>query len=500
MFNFLKKKQKAPEMLSRDEIAAILHMDREALDAFEKSYREEILDKEEECGWADGFFDINAKQAAAIKNSGDRERADAGKEDLTAADELAARIVDELLSGLERYVYDGSSGAFQKMPELHSAKSSRDAAAETTGKAGLPITPALVTNEEIKKLPKSIRPELTGRLLKKDIGGDSYPAVLWMYKNFLESTDPVKKMDFYSRFRQGLDILDLDGITYEIIGMNPASMGYWLPAVVEAVRKQDFFKIPKTTVVKIPLPLLQLTRLDYFTLTPTTKKIVNQFCMEAFDLDESKEYFIKTGTYSSKYDFRNACVRGAGEVRELGEYLLFIHFQALQMASPLSHPVIYGVSTTNEWVVREYIPDKENNPCIYKGLPLHTEYRVFVDFDAKAIIGIAPYWDPETMKNRFSEQADADSPHQYHDYIIYKMHEDTLMGRYERNKETIKERLLKMLPDVHLAGQWSIDIMQNGDDFWIIDMAPAAVSALTQYVPKGLLKPLEEDWIPKLSE
>ena len=43
---------------------------------------------------------------------------------------------------------------------------------------------------------------------------------------------------------------------------------------------------------------------------------------------EDKEYFIKTGTYSSKFDFRNARVSGPKEVRELGEYLLFIHFHA----------------------------------------------------------------------------------------------------------------------------------------------------------------------------
>lgn len=57
------------------------------------------------------------------------------------------------------------------------------------------------------------------------------------------------------------------------------------------------------------------------------------------------------------------------------------------MASPLSQPSIYGVSTTNEWVVREFIPDKEGNPCIYKGLPLHTEYRVFVDCDTDEVLG-----------------------------------------------------------------------------------------------------------------
>ena len=38
--------------------------------------------------------------------------------------------------------------------------------------------------------------------------------------------------------------------------------------------------------------------------------------------------------------------------------------------------------------------------------------------------------------------------------------------------------------------------MQNGDDFYIIDMALAANSALVECVPKNLLKPLQENWIP----
>ena len=233
-------------------------------------------------------------------------------------------------------------------------------------------------------------------------------------------------------------------------------------------------------------------------LTPTTLQIVDNWAMRAFGLDENKTYFIKTGTYSSKFDFRNAKVTGAKEVRELGEYLLFIHFQALQMASPLSKPIIYGACTTTEWVVREYIEDKENNPCIYHGLPLHTEYRVFVDFDTDEILGINPYWDPEVMKTRFANGSDADTNDMKHDYIIYSAHEETLMRRYEENKEKVLEHIQNMLPDVSLEGQWSVDIMQNGDDFWIIDMATADTSALSGCVPAGKLKKSPEDWLPKL--
>ena len=49
-----------------------------------------------------------------------------------------------------------------------------------------------------------------------------------------------------------------------------------------------------------------------------------------------------------------------------------------------------------------------------------------------------------------------------------------------------------------LKGQWSVDIMQNGSDFWIIDMATADTSALNFCVPRELLKKSEENWIPQI--
>ena len=57
-----------------------------------------------------------------------------------------------------------------------------------------------------------------------------------------------------------------------------------------------------------------------------------------------------------------------------------------------------------------------------------------------------------------------------------------------------------MLPEINLTGQWSVDIMQNGNDFYIIDMAPAATSALKECVPAGKLKDLEEDWISRIGK
>ena len=52
---------------------------------------------------------------------------------------------------------------------------------------------------------------------------------------------------------------------------------------------------------------------------------------------------------------------------------------------------------------------------------------------------------------------------------------------------------------MQLDGQWSLDIMQNGDEFYLIDMALAQNSALNDCCSKGLPE-LKEDWIPNINE
>lgn len=467
------KKTIEKQIITKDEIAELLKISPEALEAFEKEYEKAALSQDEE-----NFFAINSRQATKNLPKNIHEQLDITEK----LAELKSRVVNELLAQTDVFCFDGKS-------------------VRVSTKKSLPDDFKAVTNDEICSLPKELRPQLTGDLMMRDIKDPAYIILLDLYSRYLNETDVKKKQQAYNLFRQGLDIQDLDSITYEIIGANPNSMGHWFPQLVEANKGHDFFKIPATTIAKVPLTLLQLTRQEYMGLTQTTLDIVDKWAYKAFGLDENKEYFIKTGTYSSKYDFRNCHVHDPKEIRELGEYLLFIHFQALQMASPLCSPCIYGVSTTNEWVVREFITDKENNPKIYKGLSLHTEYRVFVDCDTDQVIGIAPYWEPNTMKQRFGHSEDSDSPHQIHDYVIYKAHEETLMQRYYDNKDMVIEQVEKILPDLDLKGQWSLDIMQNGEEFWLIDMALAENSAFyDKYVPKKLRNPSEENWIPRISE
>lgn len=138
------------------------------------------------------------------------------------------------------------------------------------------------------------------------------------------------------------------------------------------------------------------------------------------------------------------------------------------------------------------------NSGIFFGLPLRPEYRVFVDFDADEILGISPYWEPDMMKKRFGHAEDSGNPDKIHDYIIYCAMEEELMKQYMENKNTVVQKLRDMLPQINLTGQWSVDVMQNGSDFYIIDMALAVNSALKECVPDGLLKSPEEDWMPRI--
>ena len=378
-----------------------------------------------------------------------------------SAEELVEQIVEELLS--QTVIWDSTKGEVLPSP---------------TPVRYLPDAKSLISLQD-----KGL--QFSGYMCKQDIPEPSSKALLSQYQSYVKTGN----MLFYNLFRQGLDILDLDPFVYELLNHDPNTMSNWLFAIKEVVDKTQFFKIPKTRIIKVPLALLQSTRVyDFRELSPLSLEIINRFACRVFDLDLEKDYFIKTGTFSSKFDFRNAKVTKGQEVSELGSYLWYIQSQTNQMASPLNNKVIYGVSSNNEWVVREFIDDKENNPTIYNGLPLHTEYRVFVDFDKEEIIGISPYWHPEVMKENFLDIGVSAPIQKNHDYINYINHEEPLMKRYEENKSLVISEVSKLLKDCKLKGQWSIDIMKNGSDYWLIDMARASESALSECVPKEKLK------------
>lgn len=453
----------------------LLNTTPEAFKAFEEAYYKASIAQ----GTSDNLFSISAKEISELVM-------DSKQEFTSETLEIISRIVKELVAQTDVFVYDGNKHQVTIEDYTHL----------------LPVVSA-VSLDEIKSLPKEIQPDLSGNLIKRDVP-ESGMMLLDHYSRFLKESNPKKKKLAYDIFRQGLDLLDLDNLTYAMIDQNKASMGYWLPRIIKPVDDYGFFQIPSTRIIKVPLPILQLTRLDYMSLSQTTRDIVNAFCKQVFSLDSEKDYFVKTGVKSSKFDFRNAHVSGS-EVNDIGEYLLFIHFQDVCRAhydlSGRNQAICYGAATTTEWVVRDYIPDVENNACIYHGMPLHTEYRVFVDFDTNEVLGVHNYWDPDVMKPHFEKRVemDPDDLDAKHDLVTYLMNEERLVTRYEENKDLVSEHVQELLSDIDMSGQWSIDIMQNGDQFYLIDMAQAQNSAFyKEAVSEGKRVCMTENWLPDL--
>jgi hypothetical protein len=455
---------KKDKPFSYEELAAMLKTNPDALKSFDEVYKTQVLES--------GELHENMLQwdTATVKAILDKKVYFPPE-----LNSLIDRIVTELVLETRLYIYNAERGGYYV---TYSAN--RDFMTE-------------VTNEELKRYPEELRPQLTGKLMKIDISEPSYKELLQNYAGYKNAKNDSTKLFYYNMFRQGLDILDLDDFTYQMLEMNPNSMGFWFPPLVEGLYGSAFFKVPDTKILRVPITMLQLTRLGFETLNPVTKEIVNRYCQKVFHLDGYEDYFIKTGTYSSKYEFRNAHIHNPKEINEMGEYFLFLNHLTCSMASPLNNRCFYGANTTNEWVVREYIKDKENNPTIYNGLPLHTEYRVFVDFDTKEILGASPYWRSDVMKNEFKKVS---SPQERHDYVVYKMHEDILNQRYHESVQTVLAELKKVIPRIELTGQWSVDVMRNGNDYYIIDMALAENSALNDCVPSNRLRAYPQQWLP----
>ena len=329
----------------RDKLANMMKVDKDLLAKFEAAYQKSGLDIQ-----TGNLFDY--ANADAIHQAPSQMPDNVDFEALT---DLMGRIVQELID---------------KTPVIHVLP---DGTVQTLLPEARENT-APVTSQEINQFPEAVRPQLTGSLMKLDVGGGpSWHSLAETYGMYQKARDVKTKTHLGFLLRQGLEILDLDPVLYEMLGHNPNSMSHWLPAIARAIKLQDFLKLPETRIARVPLPLLQLTRIEYGELTQTTKHIVDRWAEKTFALDDTRDYFVKTGTFSSKFDFRNAHVPCGNEIHELGEYLLLIQNQACVMAGPLTQPSITGASTTNEFVVREFIHDKENNPCIYKGLPLHTD-------------------------------------------------------------------------------------------------------------------------------
>lgn len=337
----------------------------------------------------------------------------------------------------------------------------------------------------------------------------------------------VTKPALHAMFHRTASISEIEPRTYQHFANNPASIANWLPPLVRAHAAHgaarsnpSALQIPRTQIMRLDESLAQFTRVQYHETNDISKQTFNAYLEDTLDLPD--DAFIKTGTFSGKFQFANChCT----EPDEMGEY-----FQVIT-----NHAQVIGAGESIDIAVRDYIVDHdEDRPTIYGGMPLRCEYRLFVDFGAiddaacahwaaeesapmtdtamrhafgltnvdgaplpaPRVLGVTHYWHPRVMRAHFGRiandamyaqfAASNTNAEQMRDADAYASFESRLREDFDAYVDTVVAAVDELLPHMQAAGfrgAWSIDVMCNtaesGEiEYYLIDMALACESAL----------------------
>lgn len=249
--------------------------------------------------------------------------------------------------------------------------------------------------------------------------------------------------------------------TYERMRKNPNNFSNWWKHLSAIPEDEMQLFLPKTKIFEVPENVAEAFYMDkpsdYDTIRKWVESIMPQVQKTGF-----VPMFIKNGTFSDKYYFQANCL--PPDPLRLAASIQRINYSALCVDAG-------GIT---ELVIREAIPvDKDRVPCIYGGLPLRTEFRVFYDFDRHTVLYTENYWDWKTCSEAICRDAT--------DRIIYSSQYGHILSTFERLKKKVEEMAAHDLNSVTgLTGVWSVDVLleeaevfvgETKELFWLIDMA-----------------------------
>lgn len=294
--------------------------------------------------------------------------------------------------------------------------------------------------------------------------------------------DPLPSKDDYLEFKT------------EEAKRDQNNFSIWFPKIKDKL--PDGLKVPKTRIIRLTDKWFDWLFTDDY--KPEKIEEFSQFLNDKLvgfkPYDQHKKLFVKTGTFSDKFDFSRPMVN-PGEYDQLGEKVLNIFYQSM----------LVGAGTSLDVIVREYVESKDNY-YIYYGMPLRQEIRFFIDFDHNKLLGWANYWNDQYMK----KLCDDFSPE-----MVLKCNDETIEQLPESNRQRFKDfqtwhkwdqtvnldqvmketHMLNMIDKViqannnapvslRMSGKWSFDVMVTRDRLnypacYFIDMAKMGQSALT---------------------
>lgn len=246
---------------------------------------------------------------------------------------------------------------------------------------------------------------------------------------------------------------------YNISQQTVENMSYWLPRIQKSVETSNSgIKIPETKIIPLPFERWVWLNSDNY-----KKEAIEEF--NTFLFNEAKEFlerknklFMKTGLFSDKFCFKRTIVT---KDVSIGENFLDIYYSSM----------IVGADKSAEVVLREFIESKMPLEQIYNGMNLFTEFRVFYDFDEKKVLGVSNYWHPEVMERYLHGD----------DHDVYLKAKERIVNTFNEHKQMVAEKTSEALKEVtDLHGSWSVDVLLNIDELWLIDMARMFRSAMVE--------------------
>lgn len=250
---------------------------------------------------------------------------------------------------------------------------------------------------------------------------------------------------------------------------DPNNMSKWLPAITPAAGEQRKLRIPKTVIVQVPDDVC----LSFFMEHQGADRdrviqfVKDQIAPKVKEAGFYPRFFMKNGGFSDKYQF-NLCEPGPDEVN-IAMNLISMNYDAL----------CFDANGITEVCMRELIPHNEKaTPCIYHGMPLRPEFRVFYDFNRHQPLYVANYWDWDYCHDAICRNCT--------DRIVYESYYPKLLDQYNRHKNDVVKMVEDDMQSVSgLNGVWSVDVMlcepqeywEDYEGFWLIDMAVGCRSA-----------------------
>jgi hypothetical protein len=252
---------------------------------------------------------------------------------------------------------------------------------------------------------------------------------------------------------------------YNSLKDNQNNISFWYPKI-----KDCGILTPNTYIAEVPEEVVKACFMegDQQKNMDTVYEWVKNELMPAIPKELRGLLFIKNGAYSNKFDFNTACARYSA--LDIARSIIEINYASL----------MFETGGNTEIAIRERIMHYENvDPCIYNGMPLRNEYRIFYNFDTKSALYVVNYWDWKYCYDSISRNIT--------DKIVYESHYGRLQEHYDENKNKIMQYVEEHMQNVTgLEGIWSIDIMEANGNLWLIDMAIGHRSAYWNSVLAGV--------------